>query len=54
VNNAGIMAVPYRLTEDGFESQFRTNHLGHFLFTNLIMDKILASKAPRTVQISSM
>ncbi|KAH7021890.1 hypothetical protein EDB80DRAFT_758210 [Ilyonectria destructans] len=54
VNNAGIMAVPYRLTEDGFESQLQTNHLGHFLFTNLIMDKILASKAPRVVHISSV
>lgn len=28
VNNAGIMAVPFRLTEDGYESQFATNHLG--------------------------
>ncbi|KAK7698571.1 hypothetical protein SLS64_012439 [Diaporthe eres] len=53
VNNAGIMAVPYQLTEDGFESQFQTNHLSHFLFTNLIMDKILASKAPRVVHVSS-
>lgn len=54
VNNAGIMAVPYSLTEDGFENHFQTNHLGHFLFTNLIMGKILASKAPRIVNISSM
>ncbi|KAL1880053.1 hypothetical protein Daus18300_001416 [Diaporthe australafricana] len=53
VNNAGIMAVPYKLTEDGFESQFQTNHLSHFLFTNLIMDKILTSKAPRIVFVSS-
>lgn len=53
VNNAGIMAVPYKLTEDGFESQFQTNHLSHFLFTNLIMSKILASKTPRVVLISS-
>lgn len=53
VNNAGIMATPYQLTEDGFESQFQTNHLSHFLFTNLIMDKILASKAPRVVFVSS-
>lgn len=53
VNNAGIMAVPYQLTEDGFETQFQTNHLSHFLFTNLIMDKILASKAPRVVFVSS-
>ena len=53
VNNAGIMAVPYQLTEDGFESQFQTNHLSHFLFTNLIMGKILASKSPRVVFVSS-
>lgn len=54
VNNAGIMAVPYRLTEDGFESQLQTNHLGHFLFTNLIMGKILSSEQPRIVIVSSM
>ncbi|KAH7141895.1 short-chain dehydrogenase [Dactylonectria macrodidyma] len=53
VNNAGIMAVPYAKSEDGFEAQFQTNHLSHFLFTNLIMDKILASKAPRVVFVSS-
>ncbi|CVL00534.1 probable oxidoreductase, short-chain dehydrogenase/reductase family [Fusarium mangiferae] len=53
VNNAGIMAVPFSLTEDGYESQFQTNHLSHFLLTNLIMDKILASKAPRVVFVSS-
>ncbi|KAI0157183.1 short-chain dehydrogenase/ reductase [Hypoxylon sp. FL1284] len=53
VNNAAIMAVPYKKTVDGFESQFGTNHLGHFLFTNLIMGKILASKTPRIVSVSS-
>ncbi|KAJ3946109.1 uncharacterized protein N0V96_004463 [Colletotrichum fioriniae] len=54
VNNAGIMASAYSLTEDGFESQFQTNHLGHFLFTNLIMPKILASpSSPRVVNVSS-
>lgn len=55
INNAGIMAVPFELTEDGFESQFQTNHLSHFLFTNLIMDKILASPSgtPRVVTVSS-
>ncbi|KAM0751051.1 NAD(P)-binding protein [Meredithblackwellia eburnea MCA 4105] len=36
INNAGIMAGPYSLTTDGYESQFATNHLGPFLFTNLI------------------
>ncbi|KAF9877236.1 short-chain dehydrogenase reductase family [Colletotrichum karsti] len=49
VNNAGIMAVPFALTEDGFENQFGTNHLGPFLFTNLIIGKVLAAPAPRVV-----
>ncbi|OBS21558.1 hypothetical protein FPOA_07894 [Fusarium poae] len=53
VNNAGIMATDFGLTEDGFESQFASNHLGHFLLTNLIMNKILASEAPRVVSVSS-
>ncbi|OTA07746.1 Short-chain dehydrogenase/reductase [Trichoderma parareesei] len=53
VNNAGIMAIPHQVTVDGFEMQFGSNHLGPFLFTNLIMDKILASKAPRIVNVSS-
>ncbi|KAF5645216.1 oxidoreductase [Fusarium sp. NRRL 25303] len=53
VNNAGIMATEFKLTEDGFENQFASNHLGHFLFTNLIMDKILASQTPRVVSVSS-
>ncbi|KAJ6185287.1 hypothetical protein N7519_006588 [Penicillium mononematosum] len=53
VNNAGIMAVPYKLTEDGLESQLQTNHLSHFLFTNLLMRKVLASKSPRVVIVSS-
>ncbi|KAJ5480158.1 hypothetical protein N7530_005667 [Penicillium desertorum] len=53
VNNAGIMAPEYKVTDDGFESQLVTNHLGPFLFTNLIMKKILASKSPRVVMVSS-
>ncbi|KAJ4252298.1 hypothetical protein NW762_010895 [Fusarium torreyae] len=53
VNNAAIMATPYKLTEDGFESQFQTNHLGHFLFANLIMSKLLRADAPRIINISS-
>lgn len=36
INNAGIMATPYHLTEDGFESQFAVNYLGHFLLTHLL------------------
>ncbi|KAF8891623.1 hypothetical protein CPB84DRAFT_1683245 [Gymnopilus junonius] len=53
VNSAGIMAVDYALTVDGFERQFASNHLGHFLLTNLIIDKILASKTPRIVSVTS-
>ncbi|WAO83063.1 Hypothetical protein NCS54_00024300 [Fusarium falciforme] len=53
VNNAGVMAIPYATTSDGFEMQFAADHLGHFLLTNLIMDKILASKSPRVVNVSS-
>ena len=50
VNNAGVMAVPYALTRDGFESQIGTNHLGHFALTNLLLPKI----ADRVVTVSSM
>ncbi|KAH8648472.1 dehydrogenase [Xylariales sp. PMI_506] len=41
VNNAGVMAAPYATTEDGIESQFATNHVGHFLLTNLLLPKML-------------
>ncbi|KAK1255923.1 hypothetical protein MKX07_008182 [Trichoderma sp. CBMAI-0711] len=53
MNNAGIMAVPYKICEDGYESQLTCNHLGHFLLTNLILDKILASTDKRVVNVSS-
>ncbi|GAD94147.1 short-chain dehydrogenase, putative [Paecilomyces variotii No. 5] len=53
VNNAGVMAVDYQLSPEGFESHFATNHLGPFLFTNLLMKKLLASKSPRVVVVSS-
>ena len=55
INNAAIMAVPYSTTEDGIEAQFGTNHIGHFLFTNLIMKKLLAAKdGARVVNVSSL
>lgn len=54
INNAAIMACPYEKTEDGIESQFATNHLGHFLLTALLKDKILAAGAgSRIVNVSS-
>ena len=53
VNNAGIMWVPYQKTEDGFESQFGTNHLGHFALTGLLMDLLLKTPGARVVNVSS-
>jgi len=53
VNNAGVMAPPRRLTADGFESQFGTNHLGHFALTGLLLGALLAAPEPRVVTVSS-
>ncbi len=53
VNNAGIMAVPKGMTEDGFELQLGTNHLGHFALTGLVIELVLASDQPRVVTVSS-
>jgi NAD(P)-dependent dehydrogenase (short-subunit alcohol dehydrogenase family) len=53
VNNAGVMAPPKRLTQDGFESQIGTNHLGHFALAGLLLDRLLAAEAPRVVILSS-
>lgn len=48
VNNAGIMAVPNLVkTYDGFESQFGTNHLGHFLLFELLKPTVVASSTPQ-------
>jgi NAD(P)-dependent dehydrogenase (short-subunit alcohol dehydrogenase family) len=52
-NNAGVMALPYRTTADGFEMQFGTNHLGHFALTGLLLDLLLASDSARVVTVSS-
>ena len=53
VNNAGIMAVPYRKTEDGFESQVGINHLGHFALTSLLYDLLASTADARVVNVSS-
>jgi NAD(P)-dependent dehydrogenase (short-subunit alcohol dehydrogenase family) len=53
VNNAGVMACPFGKTSDGFELQFGTNHLGHFLMTGLIAPALLRGAPARVVSVSS-
>jgi NAD(P)-dependent dehydrogenase (short-subunit alcohol dehydrogenase family) len=54
VNNAGVMALPYGTTVDGFETQFGVNHLGHFALTGLLLPALLAAPGARVVTVSSM
>jgi NAD(P)-dependent dehydrogenase (short-subunit alcohol dehydrogenase family) len=54
INNAGIMMTPYARTEDGFELQFGTNHLGPFAFTGLLLDRLLSVPGARIVTVSSV
>jgi len=54
INNAGVMFTPKATTKDGFELQFGTNHLGHFAFTGLLLDRLLAVEGSRVVTVSSM
>jgi NAD(P)-dependent dehydrogenase (short-subunit alcohol dehydrogenase family) len=53
-NNAGVMAIPYATTVDGFECQLGTNHLGHFALTGLLFEQIAASAPARIVTVSSL
>jgi NAD(P)-dependent dehydrogenase (short-subunit alcohol dehydrogenase family) len=53
VNNAGVMALPYSRTIDGFETQFGTNHLGPFLLTGLLLPQLVASGNGRVVTVAS-
>jgi NAD(P)-dependent dehydrogenase (short-subunit alcohol dehydrogenase family) len=53
INNAGVMFPPRRLTPQGFESQFATNHLGHFALTGLLFGIIRNGQDPRVVTVSS-
>ena len=53
INNAGIMQTPQRKTRDGLELQVGTNHLGHFLWTSLLLDLVEAAKG-RVVVVSSI
>ena len=53
INNAGVMYTPKQATQDGFERQFGTNHLGHFAFTGLLLDRMLPVPGSRVVTVSS-
>jgi NAD(P)-dependent dehydrogenase (short-subunit alcohol dehydrogenase family) len=55
INNAGVMAPPkFAMTVDGFERQFGTNHLGHFVLTGLLLPSLIASGAGRVVTVASI
>ncbi len=54
INNAGVMWTPKSTTSDGFELQFGTNHLGHFAFTGLLLDRLLPVAGSRVVTVSSV
>nr|POE68050.1 short-chain dehydrogenase tic 32, chloroplastic [Quercus suber] len=58
INNAGVMATPFMLSKDNIELQFATNHLGHFLLTNLLLENMKKTsrksrKEGRIVNVSS-
>jgi NAD(P)-dependent dehydrogenase (short-subunit alcohol dehydrogenase family) len=54
INNAGIMAIPTQeITKDGWETQFQSNHLGHFALTAELIPLLKKSDSPRVVNVSS-
>ena len=53
INNAGVMACPLARTQKGFEVQFATNHLGHFLLTSRLFPLLRAASGARVVNLSS-
>ncbi|KAG0337692.1 hypothetical protein BG000_005102 [Podila horticola] len=54
INNSGIASDPWRLSADGIESHFAVNHLGHFVFTLGLLDRLKESQPSRVVVVSSV
>jgi|tagenome__1003787_1003787.scaffolds.fasta_scaffold20693415_1 retinol dehydrogenase-12 len=54
VNNAGLVLQKRTITEDGHETQFQVNHLGHFLLTNLLRERLVAGAPARVVNVASV
>lgn len=54
VNNAGVMALPFSKTADGFEMQLGTNHLGHFALTALLWPSLVRAGRARVVTVASV
>jgi len=54
MNNAGLMGPDFSLSIEGIESQMATNHIGHFLLTSLLWERLEESGAPRVISLSSV
>ena len=53
INNAGVVNTSYHETSEGIENTFAVNHLGYFLFTNLLLNKLKGENEARIVNVSS-
>ncbi|GAX11718.1 hypothetical protein FisN_7Lh088 [Fistulifera solaris] len=53
INNAGLMHAQYELTQDGYEQVFQVNHLGHYLWTRLLLPSVLRSPNPKIINVTS-